>query len=53
MKKLMITVFFALLLLLVIPPALEGPVRSLLSALLAAGENRHFESSENRHFQFN
>ena len=23
------------------------------SALLAAGENRHFESSENRHFQFN
>ena len=23
------------------------------SILLAAGENRHFESSENRHFQFN
>lgn len=21
--------------------------------VLAAGENRHFESSENRHFQFN
>ncbi|MBP5170070.1 MAG: hypothetical protein ILP14_12850 [Oscillospiraceae bacterium] len=28
-------------------------INAEIAEVLAAGENRHFESSENRHFQFN
>ena len=33
--------------------SIEGYGNELWIEVLAAGENRHFESSENRHFQFN
>ena len=31
----------------------KGIQQGIIQGMLAAGENRHFESSENRHFQFN